>query len=90
MSQNEMDMVTLSKVELEWMILQRVLEARSVACEECGRLRKALMVADKQLAIARRFFPSHGSFGEEGISNYENAQARVRAALSTSTEEPKP
>lgn len=52
---------------------------------EIERLRKALESAVRQMDIARRFLPSHGTFGEEGISAYEDARASTRAALSSSS-----
>ncbi len=41
----------------------------------------ALRLADRELAVGRRYIPSHGTFGEEGISAYDDAQSMVQKAL---------
>ena len=48
---------------------------------ERDALREALAEAQEQLEVGRRYLPSHGSFGEEGICAYEYAQNKARAAL---------
>ncbi len=62
-----------------------------------GEAKKALEAAHAQLSVGRRFLPKHGSFGEEGISAYEEAQSAVILSLgdlslidSTCAEAPKP
>lgn len=55
--------------------------AREQQAAEIAGLRDALGLAKAQLSIGRRFLPSHGSFGEEGVSNYQSAQRAVDAAL---------
>lgn len=51
-------------------------------------LREALVKAQRQLSIGRRFLPSHGSFGEEGIDAYEHAQRVTDVALRSTESAP--
>lgn len=56
----------------------RALRARVLQAEE---LAGALGLAGFQLTKCRRFLPSHGSFGEDGINAYEHAEKQANEAL---------
>lgn len=65
---------------------QTALRQSEAQAREIGELREGLKKAAVQLAVARRYLPTHGSFGEEGIDRYESAQSTVRALLSSTGE----
>lgn len=70
----------------EGWIARRIVGALSAAPEPAVKMASVpvdqLRIIWDQLAVGRRFLPSHGSFGEQGISAYETAQKIVRAMLS--------
>lgn len=51
-------------------------------CNSHQALVEALKTALEQMNKARRFLPTHGTFGEEGITDYDNAVAKISSALS--------
>lgn len=53
----------------------------SVERGELAGVREALEEAQAQLAVGRRYLPTHGSFGEDGLDAYEAAQESVRRAI---------